>query len=135
MDRIHAALKSMLEKTEDVAIQRALRLGWDPPEMEPAIEWWKERVRNMDVDELADRLIEVELQHNRDPLERIIMVLSFYQIEADDFLKSHLKGPITIVCPVCGSQVVLELIGGQDQNSYSGRCECGQRWVLAGDSE
>ncbi|GIV22018.1 MAG: hypothetical protein KatS3mg023_3769 [Armatimonadota bacterium] len=37
---------------------------------------------------------------------------------------------IIITCP-CGSQVQLELVGGQYQNTYDGECpRCGTRWEL-----
>ena len=38
---------------------------------------------------------------------------------------------ILIPCPRCKSSVVMELIGGQYQNDYSGKCECGADWCLS----
>jgi len=39
-----------------------------------------------------------------------------------------------VVC-LCGREVELELIGGQYQNAWIGRCECGRVWSLEEMSE
>lgn len=31
---------------------------------------------------------------------------------------------------LCGKKVVLELLGGQYQDTYQGKCECGRIWSL-----
>ena len=35
----------------------------------------------------------------------------------------------------CGREVKLEVYGGQYQNEYRGKCECGREWVLTEISE
>ena len=40
------------------------------------------------------------------------------------------KIEISIVCPSCGNDVELKLIGGQYQNSFRGNCLCGSEWLL-----
>ena len=39
-----------------------------------------------------------------------------------------------VIC-LCGKEVKLELIGGQHQNAWTGRCECGRVWSLEEMSE
>ena len=39
-----------------------------------------------------------------------------------------------VIC-ICGKEVKLELIGGQHQNAWTGRCECGRIWSLEEMSE
>jgi len=39
-----------------------------------------------------------------------------------------------VIC-ICGKEVKLELIGGQHQNAWMGRCECGRIWSLEEMSE
>ena len=39
-----------------------------------------------------------------------------------------------IIC-ICGREVRLEIIGGQHQNAWTGRCECGRVWSLEEMSE
>ena len=39
-----------------------------------------------------------------------------------------------VVC-LCGREVELELMGGQYQNAWMGRCECGRVWSLEEMSE
>jgi len=39
-----------------------------------------------------------------------------------------------VVC-LCGREVELELIGGQYQSAWMGRCECGRIWSLEEMSE
>ncbi len=41
---------------------------------------------------------------------------------------------ITIKC-VCGREIKLKVYGGQYQNEYRGKCECGQEWILTEISE
>jgi hypothetical protein len=41
---------------------------------------------------------------------------------------------ITIKC-ICKKKVMLEVYGGQYQNEYRGKCECGREWVLTEISE
>lgn len=36
---------------------------------------------------------------------------------------------------LCGREVILELIGGQYQDTYQGVCECGRKWSLEEQSE
>ena len=35
----------------------------------------------------------------------------------------------------CGDELYLEIIGGQYQNAYVGRCKCGSIWRLEEQSE
>ena len=39
-----------------------------------------------------------------------------------------------VIC-LCGKEVKLELVGGQHQNAWTGRCECGRIWSLEEMSE
>ena len=39
-----------------------------------------------------------------------------------------------VIC-ICGREVRLEIIGGQHQNAWTGRCECGRSWSLEEMSE
>ena len=39
-----------------------------------------------------------------------------------------------VIC-LCGKEVRLEIIGGQHQNAWTGRCECGRVWSLEEMSE
>jgi hypothetical protein len=36
---------------------------------------------------------------------------------------------VKIKC-LCGNEIVLEIVGGQYQNTYDGNCECGRKWTL-----
>jgi len=45
-----------------------------------------------------------------------------------------MKSKMTIKCG-CGREVELEVYGGQYQNEYRGKCECGREWVLTEISE
>jgi len=39
-----------------------------------------------------------------------------------------------VIC-LCGREVRLEVLGGQHQNAWTGRCECGRIWSLEEMSE
>jgi hypothetical protein len=72
------------ENATDDSIRKALNKGWSPPNVEKAIDWWKERITfdpNEHIEEVIDELIghlcfEEKMEH----------VLSYYAVEADNFL-------------------------------------------------
>jgi hypothetical protein len=35
----------------------------------------------------------------------------------------------------CGREIMLEIVGGQYQDTYEGKCRCGRKWVLTDISE
>jgi hypothetical protein len=40
-----------------------------------------------------------------------------------------MENKVKIQC-LCGEETILELIGGQYQNTYQGKCTCGRIWSL-----
>jgi len=40
-----------------------------------------------------------------------------------------MENKVKIQC-LCGNEAILELIGGQYQNTYQGKCVCGRMWSL-----
>lgn len=42
---------------------------------------------------------------------------------------SELPDTMEIHCP-CGRPLTLDLVGGQYEATYSGKCECGLKWML-----
>ena len=44
-------------------------------------------------------------------------------------------GNILFIKCICGKEVKLEIYGGQYQDTYTGICECGRKWVLEEISE
>lgn len=49
-------------------------------------------------------------------------------------MKSFIEQEMIITCK-CDKEVVLQVIGGQYQDSYSGVCTCGRKWLLEDLSE
>lgn len=42
-----------------------------------------------------------------------------------------MENKVKIQC-LCGKETILELIGGQYQDTYQGKCVCGRIWSLDG---
>jgi len=54
--------------------------------------------------------------------------------KADAYMKNFREQQMAVTCK-CDKEVVLQVIGGQYQDSYSGVCRCGRKWVLEDLSE
>lgn len=49
--------------------------------------------------------------------------------------KRVLLNQVTIKCPYCGEEVTLNLVGGQYQHSFEGRCSCDEYLLLCGEND
>lgn len=76
-------------KNED--IQKALEAGWTPPELDDAVNWWKERLM-CDPKEHIETVID-DLLHVLSTAGKVTRALSFYSVAAGNFLTEKDKAP------------------------------------------